>query len=93
MYGMGLDLVELVMEAEAEFDVRLDHDVVPLTPGELLDATLAKLRKSHGDRFEADLNYPEKVWMQLKEMIVTQLGVEANDVTMSANFVTDLGCA
>jgi acyl carrier protein len=89
---MGLDLVEIVMEAEEEFGVPIDHDRVPVVVGELYDATLAALRRHEPGQFEADPQYPEKVWEQLQALIAEQLGVDARAVTKTANFVTDLGC-
>ncbi len=89
---MGLDLVEIVIEAEDEFGVPIDHDKVPLLVGELYDATLEALSQNRPERFKADPDYPEKVWEQLKALIVEQLGVESGAVTKTANFVVDLGC-
>lgn len=89
---MGLDLVEIVLEAEDEFGVPIDGDNVPLFVGDLLNATLTALRKHRPERFVADAEYADTVWQQLKEMIAEQLGVEPERVLKSANFVTDLGC-
>lgn len=89
---MGLDLVEIVLEAEDEFGVPIDGDNVPLFVGDLLNAVLTALRKRHPERFVADAEYADTVWQQLKEMIAEQLGVEPERVLESANFVTDLGC-
>lgn len=88
---MGLDLIEIVIETEEEFEVSLSHDDIPLTCGELLDATLHSLRVRHPERFVDDA-YPDRVWEQLKGLICTQLGVSSEEVVPSANFVTDLGC-
>ena len=32
------------------------------------------------------------IWVILRELIVTQLGVDADEVIPSASFVKDLGC-
>jgi hypothetical protein len=37
---MGLDLVELVLEAEDEFAVPIEGDIVPSRVGELYDAVI-----------------------------------------------------
>ena len=35
---------------------------------------------------------PNDIWVILRELIVNQLGVDADEVTPTANFVKDLGC-
>jgi acyl carrier protein len=89
---MGLDLVEIVLETEDEFDVQLDHDKAPVVVGELYDVTLAALREQRPERFDADAAYADKVWDQFRAMICRQLGLEPEQVVKSAHFVTDLGC-
>ena len=85
---MGIDLVWIVLETEEEFDIRLDHDEVPLLVSDLLEPTLAAIRQQHPDSRLTD----EVVWRQLRHMISDQLGVPLDQVTKTANFVTDLGC-
>lgn len=85
---MGIDLLEIVLEAEEEFDVRLDHDEVPLFVSELLAPTIAAIRQQHPESLLSD----DETWYRLRRMISDQLGVPLEQVTISANFVTDLGC-
>ena len=85
---MGIDLVWIVLETEEEFDIRLDHDEVPLLVSELLTPTIAAIRQQHPDSRLTE----DDVWSQLRHMISDQLGVPLDQVTKTANFVTDLGC-
>jgi acyl carrier protein len=85
---MGMDLLEIVLEAEEEFDIRLDHSEVPLLVSDLLEPTIAAIRKQHPERLLTD----DDVWRQLRRLISDQLGVPLEQVTETANFVTDLGC-
>ena len=85
---MGLDLVEIVLEAEEEFGIRLDHGEVPLLVSELLAPTIAAIRRQHPESPLSD----DDIWRQLRRMISDQLGVPLEQVTKTANFVTDLGC-
>jgi len=89
---MGLDLMEIVLEAEEEFGVAIDVDDVPVLVGQLFDSVVAALRQHRPEIFEADVNYEDRVWEQFKAMLVTQLGVEPERVVKAANFITDLGC-
>ena len=85
---MGIDLVWIIPETEEEFDIRLDHDEVPLPVSELLTPTIAAIRQQHPDSRLTD----DDVWRQLRRMISDQLGVPLDQVMKTANFVTDLGC-
>ncbi len=85
---MGMDLLEIVLEAEEEFDIRLDHDEVPLFVSDLLAPTIAAIRQQHPDSRLTD----DDVWRQLRSMISDQLGIPLEQITKTANFVTDLGC-
>jgi acyl carrier protein len=89
---MGLDVVELVLEAEDEFAVPIEGDIVPSRVGELYDAVIAALRKHQPERFQADPSYQDKVWEQFRAMIATQLGISPEKVVKTAHFVSDLGC-
>lgn len=86
---MGLDLVEIVLEVEEEFDVQLNHHEPPLLVGELFEMTLAPIRKQYSDKMLAD----DDVWIAMRNLIADQLGLPNERVTREANFVTDLGCS
>ncbi|QDT75481.1 acyl carrier protein [Lacipirellula limnantheis] len=85
---MGIDLLWIVLEAEEEFNIRLDHDDVPLFVSDLLEPAIAAIRQQHPERLLTD----DDIWRQLRRMISEQLGVPLEQVTKTANFVTDLGC-
>ena len=85
---MGLDLVEIVIEAEEEFNVNIDGRDPPLLVGDLLTAVIASIRSQSPESQLSD----EDIWRRLQRMISEQLGVPIQQVTPSANFVTDLGC-
>jgi acyl carrier protein len=85
---MGMDLLEIIIDAEEEFDIHLDHDEVPLLVSDLLEPTIAAIRQQHPDSQLTD----DDVWRQLRRLISDQLGVPLEQVTQTANFVTDLGC-
>ena len=84
---MGMDLLEIVIDAEEEFDIRLDHDEVPLLVIDLLTPTIAAIRQQHPESRLSD----DDIWRRLRNMISDQLGVALEQVTKTANFVTDLG--
>ncbi|MCP4511754.1 MAG: hypothetical protein GY826_35740 [Fuerstiella sp.] len=52
----------------------------------VLALNTATLKNRHGPMGPSD------IWVTLRELIVTQLGVDANKVTPTASFVRDLGC-
>jgi acyl carrier protein len=85
---MGMDLLQIVIDVEEEFDIRLDHDEVPLLVSDLLTPTIAAIRQQHPDSQLTD----DDVWRQLRRLTSDQLGVPLDQVTKTANFVTDLGC-
>jgi acyl carrier protein len=84
---MGLESVELVMALEEEFSIKIpDSEAAQLeTPGHMLRYVVNALR-SRGDQIDE-----HEAWIQIKEMIVEQLGVKPEQVTPEAYFVADLG--
>jgi hypothetical protein len=89
---MGLDLMEVLLEAEEEFDVKLPSDGFPDTVGGFYDRIIDSLREQRPERFDADSDYPDQVWEQLKAMLVNQLALNPDDVVRSAHWVRDLDC-
>lgn len=104
---MGLDGVEIVMEIEDRFKVRLPDGIAAQTRtvSELVDALCALLPESLPPtlvpprttleamlRDNEPLYHPrERVFAIVREIIVEQLGVDASLVTEQARFVQDLG--
>lgn len=88
---MGLESVELVMAIEEEFDINIpDEEAGNLdTVGKLYQYILDILRLNQSGS-ASDIDESD-VWERMKEVITSQLGVEPEQVTEDANFVTDLG--
>ena len=85
---MGLDIVELVMALEEEFEVQIsDRDAEKLVlVGQVSDYIAQKPREpgeSHGE---------DEIWNRVKRVVIEQLGVKPEQVTRQTNFVYDLGC-
>jgi acyl carrier protein len=84
---MGLDTVELVMEVEEEFSIDIPNELASTltTVGKLHCFVVAELHRRDRPR-------PSKeVFEQLRELIVTQIGVRPEQVVANASFVDDLG--
>jgi acyl carrier protein len=76
---MGLDVVELTLRCEEEFDVALEND------------RLERVR-TVGDLFEPSEGWSrDSVWFKLVQIIIEQLQVDEADVTYHASFLDDLG--
>jgi hypothetical protein len=60
---------------------------MPERAGDMHDIVLRMLRQ----RDEAAVIDADRVWMCLREIIVDQLGVRAEEVTPTAHFIYDLG--
>lgn len=84
---MGLDVVELVMAVEEEFSIEVnDEEAAQLaTCGSLADYVVKQLRA------RGDTRTQDEVWTRLKDLIVEQLGVKADEVKREAKFYEDLG--
>lgn len=83
---MGLDSVELVMRIEDAFEIEIDdEDASGLVTVELLHEHVVLLLGSKGGKVNSD-----KVFDQVRALIVEQLGVSPDDVVKSARFVQDL---
>jgi len=89
---MSLDFYEVVLEVEEEFEIKLPDPQWSAVEsvGDLYDATLEALRQQQPQRF-ADAAYPARVWEQLRALLVTQLGLEPDQIVPSARFYGDLG--
>ena len=82
---MGLELVELMMAVEEEFNVTIDDEEAYEinTPGELLKSILTKQGSD-------DPYVKAERWDQLRWLIAEQLDVPLHEVTETAGFVRDL---
>jgi acyl carrier protein len=88
---MGLDGVELVMSIEEEFGVEIPDRVAEQlqTVGGMHDYVFAKLCEREGRENVIEA----KVWSELLDIIVGQLGVNPDRLHRSARFLEDLGLA
>lgn len=83
---MGLDLVELVMRIEEEFEIRIaDSDAEKLeTPGQVIDYLMRRpeiAARAFPRQFVSDT-----VW----EMIEDELGVKREDFNDESRFIQDM---
>lgn len=83
---MGLDSVELVMEAEDHFGIKIPDDVAEtlLTVGSMHDFVVLELQRVGRPR------NPDAVLLELRKLICDQLGVSPERVVPGARFVEDL---
>jgi acyl carrier protein len=81
---MGLDIVELIMRVEEEFDLEIpDEDVEQLiTTGMMADYLVQKQ--------EQPLERQEEIWQQLCFVIADQCAVPPEKITRNTRFVEDL---
>jgi len=86
---MGLDTVELVMAAEEEFGLEIPNAEAQQMErvGDLFAFIVRTLQQRSAPAAvdEAD------IWRRLTDIIVEQLGVRPEQVTLSAHFIRDLG--
>jgi acyl carrier protein len=84
---MGLDTVELVMAVEQWFEISIPDAVAEtlFTVGDLHGFIISELSRS--GRFGGDSS---RVYEQLRDSIVRQLGVSADQVVPTARFDQDL---
>ena len=83
---MGLDAVELVMAVEEEFSIEISNSEAEKMKcvGDMLDFVLRTLRERGEPVDEAE------VLTRLRAIIVEQLSVRHEEVTLTARFVQDL---
>ncbi len=83
---MGLDTVELVMAVEEEFGLEIPDAAAEemITVGEMHSFLVSELRRRGR---ESD---PAQVFERMRTIIVRQLGVNPDEVILSARFVKDL---
>ena len=84
---MGLDTVELVMAVEKHFQVRIpDKEAATLVTGGMLHrwvvGELHRLGRASIDAY--------RVYIELRDVIVDQTGVDSSKVVPDASFVNDL---
>ena len=84
---MGLDTVELVMAVEKHFQVRIpDKEAATLVTVRMLHRwVVGELQRLGRAPIDAD-----RVYIELRDVIVDQTGVDPSKVVPDASFVNDL---
>lgn len=84
---MGLDTVELVMAVERHFELRIPNKEAAtlVTVGMLHTWVVDELRRLGSTSIDAD-----RVYLELRNVIVDQTGVDPSKVVPNASFVNDL---
>lgn len=89
---MGLDIVELFIAVETEFDIDIPdaHAADLRTVGELYAYVLSSL---HGATARSLIGTPvgEETWARLVRVVERETGASLSDITADASFVEDLG--
>ena len=93
---MGLDSVELILEAEEAFGISLADDemVKTLTVGQFYEAIMRELpspEKKFCLSAEVADHDRNEVWESVRILVADQLGVELEKITKESRFVADLG--
>ena len=82
----GLDLVEIVIRVEKEFDIKVsDEDAASITTtGQLIDYLMARSELA-GLRSRGSV--AEQVW----QIVEDELGIDRNDFNEDSRFIEDMG--
>lgn len=88
---MGLDSVELVMECEDEFDIRMsDFDAQQIeTVGQLQELCI-RLVQEQVQSFDLSPARQEAIKEEVRKIVSEQLGKKMSKVVPEAHFVRDL---
>jgi acyl carrier protein len=90
---VGLDDVELIMEAEDEFGVTLPDDflVHAATVGEFYDAILPLVRAGGKAELRARQDLATYLWERVRALAAEQARVPPESLSRETRFVEDLG--
>lgn len=91
---MGLESVELVMDVEDAFGIRVPDDLAEgvRTVGELAEAVLALVRTGGSPALAARPDLEAHVWQTVRRLAAKGArGVRPEDVTPATRFFEDLG--
>jgi acyl carrier protein len=81
---MGLDIVELIMRVEEEFNIEIpDEDAEKLTTAGSIADYVAEKSGADGDTHEV-------IWQRVKAVLVEAYGIPPEKVHPSARLVEDL---
>jgi hypothetical protein len=90
---MGLDLYEVFLDVEQEFEIQIRDDQMQSVEnvGDMYNVTVICIREQHPERFAAKQSYDELVWEHFKDLLGRQLGLKPEQVVKSARFFHELG--
>jgi acyl carrier protein len=84
---MGLDSVELVMDIEHEFGLRIPNkEAERLAVLGDMHSYIVRALQGRGERVD-----PDDIWRRMTALLVTSYGVDPASITRSAHIVSDLG--
>lgn len=85
---MGLEAVELLLSVEEEFKITISESEAEKMPrvGDLYAYVVKTLREGLGAKAPGEL----EIWHRLKALIVAEIGVRPEEVTLEARFAEDL---
>lgn len=72
---MGLDIYEVVLDVQEEFDIEISDSELQqiVSVGDLFDFTFKNLQSEHPERFVGNAKYDDEVWAKLQELLIVQL--------------------
>ncbi|MGD2118774.1 MAG: hypothetical protein PVG66_10465 [Chromatiales bacterium] len=87
---MGLDIVEMIMAVEEEFELAIPNEIASTleTPGLVHEYVVTQLKENK--KIKSNGEQDQEIWEKIQEVIVSQLGVTIDEVTKDAKFVDDL---
>lgn len=81
---MGLEVVELIMRIEEEFDIEIpDKDAERLT-------TVGHIADYVSERSQVSLRRHSEIWERVRAIVIDELAVPENKVMRDARLVEDL---
>jgi hypothetical protein len=91
---MSLDMMEVVLEVEEEFGIKIPDSDIPMTDaisiGDLYDITLKRVREQSKSNSQAG-NLEDEVWERLKALLIDQLDLKPEQIVKSNRFYHELG--
>lgn len=90
--GMGLEMVQLVMEAEDEFGISItDLEAERArTVGDFYDIVLRLVRETGPDALRQRDNLDTYLWQRLATLVAKLGGTRIEDIQRSTRFIEDL---
>ncbi|MHC4928043.1 MAG: acyl carrier protein [Planctomycetota bacterium] len=89
---MGLDMIEVVLEVEDEFDIKISNlDASNIESiGDLFDLILKQIATKKIDGVISG-NEKDAIWQRYKELLIVQLDLKPQEIIPSNRFFYELG--